>query len=424
MRRRILWGVSGGLLALTLAGCGATVSVTTQVQPNGSGTIIWTAADTPHNLTTVGHLTPAQVTTLLKKAKPPGAVVSGPTKNHSGQDVWTITDSFRTLAQLNHILQAATGTQAFHPVALSSSGVPWARTYVVHDPNNNSGNQWNWVTRALQAAHNSYAGNWESSASQDTVRPPWIVPSGQPSWGHALQQGSQPANWGVQWYRPHWTLQLPVTLSPTPHVSSTWTMTFGAKTWHAMSPATQSAIASWWHRADSHAHKTSHQGVPSWTAQVSLKTGSDSLWGTLHATTTTKPPTFWRKTYTTALTFTPSSLWLLPSTWAGWNLHTPNGWNGLVGWRTAYHVPLGGTVQAHSATLASDGLWTTDVTWTTLRWDHVAAVGLGAVIAAGLALWGGRSSRRRQALRVRCPHCGATFITHEKFCTRCGTALS
>ncbi|MDA8194681.1 MAG: hypothetical protein M0Z53_11900 [Thermaerobacter sp.] len=402
------------MLALGLAGCGATTAVQTTIAPNGSGTIVWTGSDTASDIQSNGGLSLAQVTALLQHHAPPGATVSGPVV-HNGQEVWTITDHFRSIRQLNQILQAATGARHFQPVTMQDSGVPWAYTYTIHDPDNGSGYQWHWVTQALQNAGNSQAGDWQSSASTDTLIVPWTVPSGQPSYAAVTNQLGQAPDFGVTWVPPVYRLTLQPDLGPHPRFTGTWTMRFSA--------AQRRAIRAWWHVTDPQAHEYLSHGAPTWSAALTLTPGLHAPWGTLRLFTAAVSSTFWWQRHTAIWTFLPAHGWLLPSAWSSVGLHTAHGWNGAVTLAASpWSLPLLGRLNQHTSALRAY-VWTGSATWHTLRWVHVAEVGGASLAAVALALWGVLRGRQRQRTRIPCA-CGQTNPPHTRFCTRCGQSLT
>ncbi len=417
MRRRFLWGGAGLALAAALAGCGATVSVHTAITPNGSGTITWTAADSANDIQSNGNLTVPQATTLLQQNAPPGATVSGPTVQN-GNEVWTITDNFSSIAQLNTILQAATGASNFQPVTMSHAGVPWATTYNISDPDNGSGNQWNWVTNALNKSGNSQASDWESGSSNDTLTVPWITSPGIPTYNELSNRNGQAPNFGIQWYRPQYTMHWRGIVGQHPQLSGTWAMSFSALAWQLMPSAEQPAIQTWWKQTDSKVRFALKKGQPTWTANVTLKPGKNGPWGTLSTQNHIITSTFWRTTHVSTFSFAPNRQWLMPAAWVRNGLRTQDGWNGTLAWRTAWTMPLSGQLLHWPAQL--QGSWNASPTWTVLRWTHVAEVGGGIIVVLILALVAVFQVRRL----IRCVQCGRRNSPSTKFCTGCGHALT
>ncbi|PSR25706.1 MAG: hypothetical protein C7B46_20545, partial [Sulfobacillus benefaciens] len=397
--------------------------VHTTIGPHGSGTIVWTASDSVHDITSNGGLSVAQVTTLLQKNAPPGATVSGPI-SQNGQEVWTITDHFASIHQLNTILQAATGPNNFQPVTMHlTQTAPWARTYPITDPDNSSGNQWNWVTKALQNAGNSSASNWQSGSSTDTLTLPWITSPGIPSETTLTQRDGQPPGFGITWFAPQYTLQWSGVMGAHPVLHGTWAMRFSAQDWQLMPHATQTAIQSWWHHRNPQAHFAIHKGAPTWTAPVTITPGKNGPWGMLTVRSAALPSktTFWRQDTRTAWTFVPNATWLLPPAWAAAGLSTPEGWNGALQWHTHWVMPFGSQLLTGSSTL--EGSWQAVDTWSSVRWGHVALAGLGVLIGVILLILGALARRRHLQTITHCPACHARIPASTKFCTQCGTSL-
>ena len=423
MRAHRWWlGVAGVALASTLAGCGVNASVATQINPNGSGTITWTAKDTANDIQTNSGMTVAQATTFLRKYAPTGSSVSGPVIQN-GQEAWTITASFQSIAQLNAILQSAEGSSA-HAASMQTGGDPWARTYTIADPSNGSGSQWNWITQGLQKANNSAASNWMSGSSTDTLVVPWTVPITAPSYHTVVQNIGSAPGFGVTWVKPDYTVTMHPVMGPKPTLQGTWAMRFSSVRWQEMSARRQSAVKAWWKATDKTAHFQMHHGSPSWTAHVTLHVGQNGPWGTVSAHTIHLKHTFWRHHMVTQLQFTPTSRWVLPAGWTSVGLTTNRGWNGTTAWNTpTWAAPWMGQVVKHPTGWSGD-TWTASTTWQTLRWSHVMEV--SAETLAGLvALFGAFILiRRRQRMLVACPGCARKNLPTVKFCTACGTAMA
>ena len=419
--RQWVLGVAGLGLAAALAGCGATVSVHTAINPNGSGTITWTAADSANDIQSNGNMTVPQATALLQQNAPPGASVSGPTVQN-GNEVWTITDNFASIAQLNTILQAATGASNFQAVTMSHTGVPWATTYNISDPDNGSGNQWNWVTNALQKAGNSNSSDWTSGSSTDTLTIPWITSPGIPTYHELSNRNGQSPNFGIQWYRPQYTMRWQGIVGAHPHLSGTWAMSFSAIEWQLMPTSEQAAIKTWWKDTDPKAHFALKKGQPTWTAHVTLKPGKNGPWGTLKTHHHVIKSTFWRTTNVSTFAFVPNRQWLMPAAWVSNGLRTSDGWNGTLEWRTDWAMPLSGKLLQWPAQINRS--WNASPTWTVLRWAHVAEVGGGILVVLILALVGLVQGRRRVRRLIRCAQCGRRNAPTTKFCTGCGQALA
>jgi len=297
--------------------------------------------------------------------------------SQNGQDVWTIADHVASIAQLNTIVQAATGPGHVSPVTLSTTGVPWATTYVITDPDNGPGYQWQWVTQALEKAGNGAANNWMNGPRTDTLTVPWPLPPGQPSYAEATHTLGQAPGFGVDWVPPSCTVTVQPVLGAHPMIRGTWTMRFSAHDWRALSPAQRAAIRAWWQRTDAQAVFRVQHGSPSWNAALALKPGANGPWGVVIASTATLASTFWFHRAVTRVEFNPAARWVLPPNWVNAGLSAPRGWNGSVALRvSSVSLPFGGQL-LHQTTEWGGADWATGITQESWRWAHVAEVGCG-----------------------------------------------
>jgi len=429
-----LWLASIVSLTLLTAGCGATTAINTTIHPNGSGQVQWTIADTPGDMSQNAGLTIPQATKLLTKYAPTSATVSSPVLNSQGEEVWTITDSFTTVHQLNTILQSAVGHSNFSPVTWTMQGVPWAQSFLLHDPDIGNGHSFHWVSRGLTASNNSEASGWKASnGTQDLFTLPWRVPAKAPTVAQATANNNgNPPTLGIRWVKPtittQWHPQISVHPSAT-ELTGTWTMSFSTAQWQQLVQEHEaSAMTHWWHQVDPHAPIRHSAHAVTWTAAIHLKPLQKNPWGTLNTTTLPqKPSTYWHTYWTTTYQFVPSSAWVLPTAWHSLGFATANGLNSQFQWHTQWPSALGQKLIHHTSILANvtygSALWTGTITWQQLRWNHVVAVFIGILILIGILFAIRRALQQRAQQFQPCPSCHHLNLKTHQFCESCGAPM-